>query len=300
MKHLQNFSDYEKIDEGFKDWIAGALLLLSTGTAYGQLTPKTGIKDIDRKHFTSTIKKEYDEKDSLKMAADEKRLLKDGWKQIATNIDTLIDEVSKKSPDTVAYTISLRFDNRVLFESGKFDISQQIGDEIDSSFQQMIDQDGILVNVDIVSSTDKKPIGANLQKTLKNMGLTPDNAGLSKARSLAIKKYITNGVNVDGVKEEVNDSLITINNLVEKGGFDDQTARYVYVNITFLKKNEIAEDVTSKDYKTKTTIYYQKDFKKQKSNNVHFKFLRCKFKLFKHGKVHKVRKGGRLGCPRWK
>ncbi len=296
MKHLQKFTEYEKVDEGFKDWIAGALLLLSTTTSsYGQFTPKFGIKDIDSKNYTSTIRKEYGEKDSIQKEKDEKMFLKAGWKQIATNIDTLLDEVSKKSPDTSSYTISLKFDNKVLFESGRFNISKEVGNEIDSAFQQMVDQGGVLVNIDIVSSTDKMPVGVNLQKTLKDMGLSPDNTGLSKARSSAIKKYITNGVNVDGVKEEINDSLITVNNLVEEGGFDDQTARYVYVNISFLKTIKVAEDVAEDDYKTKTTVYYQKDFKKH-NKKVHFS-LNGLFKVFGHGKVHKG--GGRLKCPKW-
>ena len=90
MKHLnsfENFNKEEKVEEGLKDWILGSLMLLGS-YGYGQNLPKVGREDIDRKHYVSTIKKQYTDQDSIKMAADEKRLLKQGWTKLVTDIDT--------------------------------------------------------------------------------------------------------------------------------------------------------------------------------------------------------------------
>jgi len=298
MKHLHSFNEYEKIDERTKDWLAGALMLLSTGSAYSQFTPKVGRQDIDRKHYTSTIKKEYGEKDSVKKVVDEKRLLKQGWTQIASTVDTLWNETIEKSPDSIFYTISLKFDNQVLFGSGKFDVSPEISQDLDSAFQQMLDQDGILTGVDIVSSTDKTPVGPKLQSTLKGMGLSPDNAGLSKARSSSIIDYLVSGVNINGEKSPINDTLITVNNLVEKGTIDDQSARFVYVNISFLGGKSIAiGDLIDRTPTEKTTVYWQKEYTKKRK--ITFNFSKIKFKLFNHGKIgnKKIKISRMIKCP---
>jgi outer membrane protein OmpA-like peptidoglycan-associated protein len=299
MKHLHSFNEYEKVDEGFKDWLAGALLLLSTGSAYSQVTPKVGRQDIDRRHYTSTIKKEYGENDAVKKAADEKRLLKQGWTQVASTVDTLWNETVTKAPDTTVYTISLKFDNQVLFGLGKFDVSPEVSKGLDSAFQQMLDQGGILTNVDIVSSTDKTPVGPKLQSTLKGMGLSPDNAGLSKARSASISDYLVSGVNVDGEKSPINDTLITVNNLVEQGTIDDQSARFVYVNISFLGSQTVAgesDDVT-KTPTEKTTVYWQKEYTKHRKK-ITFNIPKIRFHLFNHGKIGN-KKIKTVKCPTW-
>jgi outer membrane protein OmpA-like peptidoglycan-associated protein len=298
MKHLHSFNEYEKIDEGLKDWLAGALMLLSTGSAYSQVTPKVGRQDIDRKHYTSTIKKEYGEKDSVKKVVDENRLLKQGWTQIASTVDTLWNETVENAPDSIVYTISLKFDNQVLFGSGKFDVSTEISQGLDSAFQQMLDQDGILTGVDIVSSTDKTPVGPKLQSTLKGMGLSPDNAGLSKARSSSIIDYLVSGVNINGEKSPINDTLITVNNLVEKGTIDDQSSRFVYVNINFLGGKSIAiGDLIDRTPTEKTTVYWQKEYTKKRK--ITFNFSKIKFKLFNHGKIgnKKIKISRMIKCP---
>ena len=301
MKHLHSFNDYEKVDEGLKDWLAGALMLLSTGYSYSQNVPKVGRQDIDRRHYTSTIKKEYGENDSVAKSRDEKRLLKQGWTQVASTIDTLWNETVTKKPDTTVSTLSLKFDNQVLFASGKFEVSTDVKEVLDSAFQQMIDQNGILTNVDIVSSTDKTPVGPKLKATLSSMGLSPDNAGLSKARSSSISDYLISGVTVDGEKSPINDSLITTNNLVEQGTIDDQSARYVYVNITFLS-TKTEESETSSVEKTpteKTTVYWQKEYTKEKHRkSIHFKLPKIKFHLFSHGKIG-TKKPHTVKCPTW-
>jgi len=301
MKHLHSFENYnneEKVEEGFKDWLLGSLMLLGS-VGYSQTLPKTGHQSIDKKHYISTIKKSYDEKDSLKMASDEKRLLKQGWTKLITDIDTLWNETVVKVPDTTVYTLSLKFDNQVLFGSGKFGLTPEVKSELDSAFQQLLDQSGILTGVEIVSSTDKTPVGPKLQATLKSMNLSPDNTGLSKARSNSIKNYLVSGVNVDGEVSPINDTLISENNLVEQGTLDDATARYVYVNITFLGKGEIAgeKEEIEKTPNTKTTVYWQKEFEKgKKKKGFHFNFRWPKFKIVKHGKIGKR---NLTKCPTW-
>lgn len=300
MKHLnsfENFNKEEKVEEGLKDWLLGSLMLLGS-YGYGQNLPKVGREDIDRKHYVSTIKKQYDEQDSIKMASDEKRLLKQGWTKLATDIDTLWQETLVKVPDTTVYTLSLKFDNQLLFASGKFELTPEIKFELDSAFQQLIDQSGILTNVEIVSSTDKTPVGQRLQSTLKSMNLSPDNTGLSQARSNSIKNYLMSGVNVDGELAPINDTLINVNNLVEQGSVDDASARYVYVNISFLGSGEVAgeKEEIEKTSKEKTTVYWQKEFEKTKKKK-HFKFKlpRFKFHLFNFGKIGR----SKTSCPVW-
>jgi outer membrane protein OmpA-like peptidoglycan-associated protein len=300
MKHLHSFNQYnndEKVDEGAKDWLLGSLMLLGSVAGYGQNLPKVGHKDVDKKHYISTIKKDYAEKDSVMMASDERRLLKQGWTKLATDIDTLWNETIVKVPDTIVSTLSLKFDNQVLFGSGRFDLTPEVKSELDSAFQQLLDQSGILTGVKVVSSTDKTPIGQRLQSTLKSMNLSPDNDGLSKARSNSIKSYLVSGVNVDGDSLPINDTLITENNLSEQGSINDPGARYVYVNITFLSSKSIAGE--SEELKrtptTKTTVYYQKEFEKTKKKK-HFHFRLPKFRIFNFGKIGKNRQ---TSCPKW-
>lgn len=303
MKHLHSFNKYnenvEKVDEGLKEWVLGSLMLLGSVAGYGQSLPKVGRQAVDRKHYISTIKKDYSEKDSIKMASDEKRLLRQGWTKLVTDIDTLWNETVVKVPDTTVYTLSLKFDNQVLFGSGKFDLTPEVKSELDSAFQQLLDQSGILTGVEIVSSTDKTPVGPKLQATLKSMSLSPDNTGLSKARSNSIKNYLVSGVNVDGEQSQINDTLITENNLVEQGSIDDPSARYVYVNITFLGKGQIAgeKEEVEKTPTTKTTVYWQKEFEKtKKKKHFNFHFRLPKIKIFNFGKIKRIKPNS---CPKW-
>jgi outer membrane protein OmpA-like peptidoglycan-associated protein len=300
MRHLHSFNEYEKVDEGLKDWLAGALMLLGVNSAYSQDLPKVGRQNIDKKNYTLTIKKQYDDKDSIVKSRDEKRLLRQGWTQVASTIDTLWNDIVIKNPDTTVYTLSLKFDNQVLFGSGKFEISTDTKQGLDSAFQQIIDQRGIITNVDIVSSTDKTPVGPKLKATLKSMGLSQDNAGLSKARSSSISDYLVSGVTVDGEISPINDSLITTNNLVEKGNIDDSSTRYVYVNITFLsKRTEEGETTVEKKPSQKTTIYWTKEFKDEHKKTLKIKPLLTKYKLFNHGKIRN-KKINTTKCPTWK
>lgn len=299
MRHLhsfENFNQEERIEEGFKDWLLGSLMLLGSTTGYGQDLPKTGRYDIDKKHSMSIIKKDYSEKDSLQMASDERRLLRQGWTKLATDIDTLWNETLIKIPDTTVQTLSLKIDNQALFASGRFNLSPEVKSELDSAFQQLLEQSGVLTGIEIVSSTDRTPVGSNLAATLVSMNLTPDNAGLSRARSNSIKSYLVSGVNVDGEVSAINDTLITENNLVEQGGLNDPTARYVYVNITYLVKQEIAGEKggITQTPTTKSTVYWKKEFEKPKKKT-HFKF-KFKFKIFDHGKIQKRKV---LDCPVW-
>lgn len=300
MKHLHSFNQYnrgEKIEEGVKEWLLGSLMLLGSAAGYGQNLPKTGKEELGKGRFISTMKKDYTEQETERMIEDEKRLLKQGWTKLATDIDTLIEETITKVPDTTVYTLSMRFDNQISFASGRFELTPEVKRELDSAFQQLLDQSGILTGVEIVSSTDKTRVGPTLQATLKSMNLSPDNAGLSIARSNSIKNYLTSNLTVDGEKSPINESLIEQNNLVEQGTIDDPTARFVYVNITFLGKGQIAgerEEVQKKP-STKTTVYWQKEFEKTKKTFT-FDFEIPKYKVRKSGKVSK----GRIkSCPRF-
>lgn len=302
MKHIHSFNEYrynnvENVDEGVKDWFLGSLMALGALTGFAKGTPKVGKQDVDRTHYTSTIRRDYAEKDSLAMAEEEKSFLKRGWTKLATDIDTLWEEIKVTAPDTTVYTISLKLDNKISFGSGQFEISQSVKEEIDSAFERILDQSGVLTGVEIVSSTDKTPLSPKLKTKLRNMKLPATNAGLSKARSNSVKDYLVSGVNIEGKKSPINDTLIKVKNLSEQGYFNDPTARYVYVNITYLSKSEVAserEEIQKKPI-TKSTVYWQKEFKKIKKKK-YFNLRSPKFKLFKLGKISNVKQ---LRCPKW-
>lgn len=291
---IKDYKLYCELNEGVKSWIFLILLLfnifsLKAKSTSDETPPKVGVERIDKKNYIRTIKKTFNVSDTESESEFLKKMLRLGWKKTYTEIDTLYKNVIKYGKDTTTYTLSLKFDKNVLFDSGKFEINKTATDTINNSLNQIVEQNGILSNIEIVSSTDKMPIGDRLQKVLIDMGLTPDNEGLSKARSNSILIYLKN--------LNINKDLINVTNLFEQGGYDDQSSRYVYVNISFFVINTNIKDIENIDKeidKVVTTHYFSKKFKDNKKK-VDIKLPNMNFKVFKgNNKSPKCTK-----CPTW-
>lgn len=212
MKYLNNFNNFDKIneEEGWKENILVGLLSLIGVSGMGQ--NKTG--DDRRVYHTKT-------EQSMK------NMIRQGWTLDSTQVDTLWKEVQVKKPDTLTMVTTLRLDKDQYFASGKFELSQNVKDSIQSTLSDISNSAGIITDISVKSSTDKQGLSTNLQKQLKSMGYTGDNKGLSKARNEAVTNYLS--------ELGVNDSLIASDQKWEMGTDKiDQGARYVTINISYL------------------------------------------------------------------
>lgn len=292
---IKDYKLYCELNEGVKSWIFLILLLFNIFSLKAKSTsdegqpPKVGVERIDKKNYIRTIKKTFNVSDTASESDFLEKMLRLGWKKTYTEIDTLYKNVIKYGKDTTTYTLSLKFDKNILFDSGKFKINETATDTINNALDQIVEQNGILSNIEIVSSTDKMPISDRLQKVLIDMGLTPDNEGLSKARSNSILIYLK--------ILNINEDLINVTNLFEQGSYNDQDSRYVYVNISFFVINTNINDIENVDKevdKVVKTHYFSKKFKKPRKK-VDFKLPNINFKIFKgNNKSPKCNK-----CPTW-
>jgi flagellar motor protein MotB len=292
---IQNLNEDEEINEGWKEIVfAGLLSLLTIGGIQAQT-----IKTVDRKVTSSGLfgrTQNIDLTKAFKFKLDstmtkEKadsviaKMLKKGWSLKASEMDTLWEKTVKEAPETIVSTISVKFDSDAYFASGKFDLDSAMKSDINTALESVVKLSGTLTKINIISSTDKQGISKGLQAKLKSMDLTPDNAGLSKARSGNVKNYLT--------EQGVNASLIETKNLAEEGsGEIDASARYVMIEIVYIQhtteKLPPAPTKQTVDY----TVYLQKNLTSKKSFN--FKFPH----LFKnHGKISNFSKRTSIGCP---
>jgi len=157
-----------------------------------------------------------------------KSFIQQGWTLDSTQVDTLYQEVVNKNPETEVIVSRLKFDKNQYFESGKFTLSQEVKDDIQSEFNNISNENGVITDIVVTSSTDKQGLTVNLQNQLKKMGFTGDNQGLSKARNQAISNFLKGELNV-------NDTLITPQENFEQGsGEIDQSARFVSLDIYYI------------------------------------------------------------------
>lgn len=151
-----------------------------------------------------------------------KHLLKLGYHLTSIERDTIIKKLKDTAPDHEVHSISLKMDEDVLFESGKFQLSQTDSHNIKVTLDSIQKSGSVLIGVKIESSTDNQGISPRLKIILKNLGYSQDNEGLSNARS--------NGVEVALNAFKVSSSIIVKNVLFEQGsGIIDPSARYVVV-----------------------------------------------------------------------
>lgn len=161
----------------------------------------------------------------------------DSVQVINTISDTIINKQVKGD------TLSLKDNNP--FESGGFNLSQDFKEKLLSSIEYIKAAD-LLFKINIESSTDKQKLSDKLANTLTSMGLSGDNAGLSKARMMSIKKILTdNGVD---------SSLIKFDIKVEQGVETiSQEARYVKVDFYVIEMQQVVEHIENQK---SDTVYY--------------------------------------------
>lgn len=177
-------------------------------------------------------------------------LTKSGW----TIDSTVWRSVSVSKPDTMIYSAEFRLDGGQFFESGKYDLNEEMISKINSVFDDLYERGVFITDILIESSTDKQGLSKNLQNELKSKGYSPDNIGLSKARSKSIFDYLVGSIGI-------NETLIETNELYELGsGEIDQSARYVTIKIVYLEGSSIVTpDVIEKVPQLKTTYFLSKE-----------------------------------------
>jgi outer membrane protein OmpA-like peptidoglycan-associated protein len=235
MKRLKNYSDFnnQDINEGWKEVLLSGMLAASpfqSTTAQTQTPKEISIssekKDLLGRPLTAPPSTKTEE-------------LKKGKKLITTKqvnpSEKSLQELKSKGW-TVVYTeggqnqpkwgvkagerkpgVEFKTDNDKFFELGGYTLTPEIKEKISDKIIKM----GGVDSVTIESSTDKTPVTPRLKSDLESKGYSGDNQGLSKARSNAIRQFLTSL----GVKS----SNIVEVNLAEQGkeGGYDPSARYV-------------------------------------------------------------------------
>ena len=122
MKYLNNFDNFDKIneEEGWKENILVGLLSLLGVSGMGQ-NKSDGDKRI------------YHTKTEQSM----KNMVRQGWSLDSTQVDTLWREVQAKKPNTLTMVTTLRLDKDQYFASGKFVLSNDVKDSIQSTLSDI-------------------------------------------------------------------------------------------------------------------------------------------------------------------
>jgi flagellar motor protein MotB len=249
MKHLQNFNNYkpsQNVNEGFKENVlAGLIALLSSKGQSQEAKPRLA-------------KTKTQSENTLKS------LLKQGWSLDSTSTKKVFDGVVKEKPDTQVIVTRLSLDKNQFFESGDYKLTEEMKSDLDSTLTEIIESGGIIIRVDIESSTDKQGLSKNLQDKLKKSGFSPDNKGLSKARSSSVQVELeTSGLD---------STLIKIITLSEQGDEEvSQSARYVNVDFYYLQSSTVVMPKIEEPPKDKKTYHLSKivktGIKKMKKGN---------------------------------
>ena len=234
------------MNEGFKENVlAGLIALLSSKGQSQEAKPRL-------------VKTKTQSETTLKS------LLKQGWSLDSTSTKKVFDGVLKEKPDTQVIVTRLSLDKNQFFESGDYKLTEEMKSDLDSTLTEIIESGGIIIRVDIESSTDKQGLSKNLQDKLKKSGFSPDNKGLSKARSSSVQVELeTSGLD---------STLIKIITLSEQGDEEvSQSARYVNVDFYYLQSSTVVMPKIEEPSKDKKTYHLSKivktGIKKMKKGN---------------------------------
>jgi hypothetical protein len=275
MSKIQKYSEFTEQNEGLKSNIVAGLvsLFMSTGMSGGTTTPDDSDKNPKKVKTQNQVvydKQVYEE------------ALKKGWKLTKMEVDTLWDTLVVKAPETKVVIDSIKIPSKQGFSSGSYDLSAEIKSEIKLSLDIIKLKGSVLIGIDVIASTDKQKPTVALQAKLKKSGFTPDNEGLSKARSGELKKAL--------VVEGINPELIHETNLADQGKhwIDDSDFRYVYINFTCLEKSTEEDDEVKLVPRVKTSYAIERPITPTVSH-----------KVFNKGKIKHVKKGSPMPCPLW-
>jgi outer membrane protein OmpA-like peptidoglycan-associated protein len=175
-------------------------------------------------------------------------LVKAGWHLTAVESDTLVKTIIKEAPGTLVDTIYSNLDEDAMFASGRFNLSESDMSNIKNVLTSIEDSGSVLLNVVIVSSTDKQGLTQNLQNILSSLSYTPNNEGLSKARNDGVLNTLTSlGIDNSIINQEI---------LFERGGPTiDQNSRYVKIGFVVVKYKKMPAGVEPIDVKTVKSAY---------------------------------------------
>jgi outer membrane protein OmpA-like peptidoglycan-associated protein len=237
MKYISDFNSYkaQEINEGLKENILAGLLSLLGHYVSGQDVQK---KIAHTKTYSETAAKS---------------LIKQGWSLDSTSVDTLYSTLQQSKPDTQIVATRLTLDKDQFFESGKYTLTDGMKQSIDSTLEEIINSEGIIIKIEVESSTDKQGLSSRLQDELSARGFAPNNQGLSDARSGSVSDYLE--------QVGINDTIIQTTKLSEQGeGEVSQSARYVHVDFYYLIESEaVTPSEVDTDPKIKKTYYLSKE-----------------------------------------
>jgi len=251
MKNIKKYNEFIKLneEEGWKEKALAATLAASSFLGSGA---KASTSDID--YNKPGVQTSYDspaaDKSNMvnwpgkpkpetkikykevtsKEVAD--RLVKQNWTLDSVAVDTIWNRIDKVEPSADTMVVEIKFDNMQYFESGKYEVNEEIKGSIASAIDSVISDNGIIFGIMVESSTDKQGLSTRLQKELISKGYEGNNKGLAKARRESIMGHLES-IGVDS-------SIIDSKEIVESGtGEKDQSARYVTIKIVYLKKDLI-------------------------------------------------------------
>ena len=245
MKYLKNFNNYKStqdVNEGLKqNVLAGLIAFLSLKGQSQEAKPR-----LAKTKTTSET--------ALKS------LLKQGWSLDSTSIKQVFDGVIKEKPDTQVIVTRLSLDKSQSFNSGAYELTPEMKLDLKSTLTEIIDSGGIIIRVDIESSTDKQPVGKNLKDKLEKSGFSPVigddneenwNPALSKARSNSVQLELKDlGLDL---------TLIEIITLSEQGDEEiSQSARYVNVDFYYLQSSTVVMPKTEEPPEYQKTYHLSK------------------------------------------
>lgn len=285
MKHIQKFDSYQEVNEGWKENILATAMLIGSYFA-GSAQTKPG--DSISKDSTGKETRTYRVQDSSYI----NKFLSEGWKLKDVEVDTIWNVIKQKAPKTQVVVTRLKYDKNEFFQSGKFwSLTDKFKADIDSVINKLSQDKDILAKIDITSSTDKQGISPNLKEVLTKLGYTPDNQGLSKARSNSVKTFLT--------EKGVSDTIINVKNLYEQGEKEiDAESRYVYVDFFYLEKVENPGTTTQKVVKDiKKTYVMQKDITHPGDYKPEKEKVKFRIPPIHLGPIFKHDNRGSLKCP---
>jgi hypothetical protein len=231
VKTFEQFNSSERVEEGVLSKLGATALLL--------MNSLVGLSNDNTHRVTQKI---YSE-DVMK------NKIREGWKLDFIEVDTIYQEVKLAKPDTLVNSSYITLDDSYM--SGTIKPSNEQIKKIDDLLNTIEEQNGVIVSVEIISSTDRQGLGNKLKSELIKQGYEGSNKGLSTARN--------NGI-CDLLKNDINDSLFVKTIKHDIGEQEvDKDSRYVVVNINYLIISEV-EKTTVSAFTTKKKFILSKEF----------------------------------------
>lgn len=172
-----------------------------------------GYKNADEKIEANAIelKKQLDKKSTVltpKTVKTPEKLtqaLEKGYALRKIERDTILKQIREQDADKAAIdSMAVTKKAGDIFQAGGFGLKEDSVQYIANIVEQIHNQEGVVLGVKIVSSTDKQRVSENLQKMLEEKGYSSNNQGLSEARNDAVKQALAKaGLDTSIISQEV-------------------------------------------------------------------------------------------------